>query len=171
MRCPNCGNEMPARRRDYRYMDVGLRNVTLKNLTVYECKRCREILPEISNVKDLHQQIAEIIINKPSALSGKEFRFVRKWLQMSAVKLAQMLGVTTVTLSRWENGKEKVGSQSDRLLRCLYLAKTSPRKGYVFKTFQDVAQGIVTRAVKTNPISIPALKTRQKAPLEASHHQ
>ena len=169
MKCPSCGTEMKATKRDYQYRDAGLHNVILKDLTVYECKNCREVLPEIPNIKRLHQNIAEFLIKKPSTLSGNEFRFLRKLMQMTSKELAQMLGVTTVTLSRWENNKEKVGSQSDRLLRCFYLAKVSPRKGYVFEEFQDIVQAIVTRKVKASRIFIPSLRIRKKASIKETH--
>jgi len=169
MRCPSCGTEMKATKRNYQYRDAGLPNVILKDLTVYECKNCKETLPEITNIKRTHERIAEFLVKKPSTLAGNEFRFLRKWMQMSAKDLAQILGVTTVTLSRWENNKEKVGSQSDRLLRCFYLAKVSPRKGYVFETFQGIVRAIVTRKVTANRIFIPPPRTRWKAPLQVIH--
>ena len=53
-----------------------------------------------------------------------EARPKRKAMGASAKELAKLLGVTTVTISRWENNKEKIGAQSDRLLRCLYLTRS-----------------------------------------------
>jgi transcriptional regulator with XRE-family HTH domain len=40
---------------------------------------------------------------------------------LSAVKLAEILGVSKVTVSRWETGQERIGSSADRAIRLLYL--------------------------------------------------
>ena len=39
----------------------------------HECKHCGEVLPEIRNIKQVHQWIEE-----RGALTGAEFRFLRK---------------------------------------------------------------------------------------------
>ncbi|MGH7826704.1 MAG: type II TA system antitoxin MqsA family protein, partial [Candidatus Binatia bacterium] len=116
---------MRSKVRDYEYVESGLNNVLLKNITVHECAKCGELLPEIANVKQVHKWIAEYLVKKQSPLTGAEFRFLRKQMGMGAAELAGFLGVTPVTMSRWENGKETVGPQSDRLLRAFFV--TGPR--------------------------------------------
>jgi len=61
MKCPSCGKEMRATKRDYRYEEAGLKNVVLRDTTVYECG-CGEVLPELPQVNRLHQRIAEDLI-------------------------------------------------------------------------------------------------------------
>lgn len=154
MKCPNCSKEMRATKKDYQYEEAGLKNVVLKDTTVYECK-CGETLPEIPYIKRLHRQIADTLINKLGPLTGEEFRFLRKSMGMSARDLAQLLGVTTVSLSRWENDKEKVGPQSDRLLRCLYLTRSEGLGAHkVAKKLEGIMAGIVDRKPKPQPILI-----------------
>jgi transcriptional regulator with XRE-family HTH domain len=41
-------------------------------------------------------------------------------MRIKAKDLAQILGVTKVTVSRWENGKEQLSPACDRLIRFLY---------------------------------------------------
>ncbi|OGP20042.1 MAG: hypothetical protein A2038_10535 [Deltaproteobacteria bacterium GWA2_57_13] len=147
MKCPSCGKDMRATRKDYRYEESGLENVMLKDITVHECK-CGETLPEIPSVKRLHGQIADDLINKQGPLTGEEFRFLRKGMRTSAKELAQLLGVTTVTLSRWENNKEKVGPQSDRLLRYIYLTRS---KGLVASQVAKRLEGIMVGIVDRKP--------------------
>ena len=154
MKCPSCGKEMRATKRDYRYEEAGLKNVVLRDTTVYECG-CGEVLPELPQVNHLHQRIAEDLIGKQSPLTGEEFRFLRKAMGVSAKDLARLLGVTTVTISRWENNKEKVGAQSDRLLRCLSLTKSKGLPASkVAKILEEIMCGIVGRKPKTEPIFI-----------------
>src|SRR3989337_2447610 len=64
MKCPNCGKEMRSKMRDYEYIESGLKNVVLKNIRVHDCKACGELLPEISNVKQINAWIAEYRLNK-----------------------------------------------------------------------------------------------------------
>lgn len=122
MKCPSCAREMKSKIRDYEYRESGLNNVVLKSVTIHECPNCGEVLPEIPNVKQVHRWIAEYLVRKQSPLTGEEFRFLRKHMGMSANDLARVLGVTSVTISRWENNKENVGPQSDRLLRVVLCA-------------------------------------------------
>ena len=78
MKCPNCGREMKSKIRDYEYVESGLKDVVLRNIKVYECPSCGELLPEVANVKQIHKWIAEYLLRKQSPLTGEEFRFLRK---------------------------------------------------------------------------------------------
>lgn len=159
MKCPTCAKEMKSRIRDYEYVESGLKNVILKNIRVYECKACGEILPEIQNAKQVHEWIAEYLVKKLSPLTGQEFRFLRKQLGMSATELAEFLGVTPVTVSRWENGKESVGPQSDRLLRAFFVTRPAglsiARALSVFETLRAIFPNIAHRKPKPERIEIP----------------
>ena len=162
MKCPSCGKAMRATKRDHRYEEAGLKNVVLRDTTVYECG-CGEVLPELPQVNRLHQRIAEDLIGKQSPLTGEEFRFLRKAMGVSAKELARLLGVTTVTISRWENNKEKVGAQSDRLLRCLYLTRSKGLPASkVAKILEEIMCGIVGRKPKTEPIFISSSAARER---------
>ncbi len=162
MKCPSCGREMQVTKKDYRYEEAGLKKVVLKDTTVHECD-CGEMLPELPQVNRLHQRIAEDLIGKQSPLTGEEFRFLRKSMGMSAKELAKLLGVTTVTISRWENNKEKVGAQSDRLLRCLYLTRSKGlAASKVAKILEEIMCGIVGRKPRAEPIFISSSAARER---------
>lgn len=162
MKCPSCGKEMRAAQRDYHYEEAGLKNVVLRDTTVYKCG-CGEMLPELPQIGRLHQRIAEDLIGKQSPLTGEEFRFLRKAMGTSAKELARLLGVTAVTVSRWENNKEKVGAQSDRLLRCLYLTRSKGlAASKVGKMLEEVMCGIVGRKPKAEPILISSPPARER---------
>lgn len=168
MKCPNCGKEMRSKVRDYEYVESGLENVVLKNITVHECGRCGEVLPEIVKAKQVHKWIAEYLVRKQSPLTGAEFRFLRQQMGMRAAELAAFLGVTPVTVSRWENGKETVGPQSDRLLRAFFV--TGPmrfqvaRAVEVFELLRTILPKIAHRKPKPERIVIsPQKETRGKS--------
>jgi transcriptional regulator with XRE-family HTH domain len=57
---------------------------------------------------------------QPYPLSGADIRYLRKQLGLSARQWAVLLRIDSATLSRWENGEEPIGSQSDALIRLLY---------------------------------------------------
>ena len=64
--------------------------------------------------------MAEAFALKPSMLDGSELRFIRKELKLSAKEFAHLLGVDHSTVSRWENGKKRLGRPNDRLVRLFY---------------------------------------------------
>lgn len=120
MLCGTCKKPMKKRKKNYQYKESGLDNVILKGTTVYQCPHCSEVVPEITNIKELHRTIARVLTSKKSFLSGKEIVFLRKEMRLKAKDLSQILGVHKVTVSRWENDKEPIGASADRLLRLLY---------------------------------------------------
>lgn len=50
-------------------------------------------------------------------LAGAEVTFLRGVLMRNGRELAALMGCDPVALSRWENGKSPIGTQSDKLLR------------------------------------------------------
>ncbi len=121
MRCPACGatTRRTQRPQRYRYRESGLNNVLIW-VRIRHCAKCGETLPEIPNVKALHAVIADALFQKSTSLTGPEIRFVRKEMGLKAKELAAYLGVTQVTVSRWETGTHPIGDSTDRLIRCLY---------------------------------------------------
>lgn len=115
-RCYDCNGTMEGRRENYRYTECGLESVTLLDILVFHCK-CGAIVPEISAVEMLHEAIAIDLLRKDTFLSGEEIRFLRKTAGYSATKLAAIMGVTKEAVSRWENDKQPIGKESDRLVR------------------------------------------------------
>lgn len=148
MKCPECGQTMIKGMRDYRYIESGLSNVILKNIPVYKCP-CGNEMPEIRAIERIHQKIAEDLFRKPALLTGEEIRFLRKEMGLKAVELANILGVSKVTVSRWENQTKPIGVVSDRLIRLLYLSFLE-KKGKLSK--EDILN--VIRSIKDRPKKI-----------------
>jgi putative zinc finger/helix-turn-helix YgiT family protein len=104
----------------YHFIESGLDNVFLVGITVGTCIQCAEQIPEIPNISQLHDKIAETLVTKPAPLLGTEIRFLRKNLALLARDFAKYLDTTPVSISRWENG-ETVGKENDKLIRYFYL--------------------------------------------------
>jgi putative zinc finger/helix-turn-helix YgiT family protein len=123
MKCPTCHATIGRREviPRYRYRESGLDDVYLLNLVTYRCA-CGERLLQLPHVVQLHDAIASELLTKPALLSGPEFRFLRKWVGLTAPQLAALLGVKTrITISRWENAKVPVTAAADHAMRLLVM--------------------------------------------------
>jgi putative zinc finger/helix-turn-helix YgiT family protein len=124
--CYDCGKTMIGKRQNYSYQEVGLKSVVLLNIVVYNCK-CGAIVPEIPYAGILHNCIAMSVLEKKALLSAEEIRFIRKAAGFSATELARVLGMEKGTVSRWENSKQGIGKDADRLLRAVCFSRTMER--------------------------------------------
>lgn len=116
--CYECRGTASGRRENYNYSECGLNNVVLKGVVVYRCARCGSAHVEIPNMDGLHRTIALLILEKSTALSSAEIRFLRTLAGFTATQFAKALGVTKTALSRWENN-QRIGTQSDRSIRII----------------------------------------------------
>jgi len=107
MKCPECGNQMRKEVGVYHYTQCGLDDIFLGDIPIFECSNCKTKVPEISHIKDLHRSMAYSIVTKSSRLNPKEIRFLRKHVRMKSKDFAKFLGVSPVTYSGWETGKQK----------------------------------------------------------------
>jgi putative zinc finger/helix-turn-helix YgiT family protein len=140
--CPGCGGELQSGRENYKYTACGLPNITLMNVEVSRCRNCGEEIASIPHVEALHREIAIAIIKKHARLTPAEIRYLRKYLGMSGVSFAELMGVDATTVSRWESEKlaQPMGPQAERLLRLL-VARIRPVGEYPAETLARVAQG------------------------------
>lgn len=122
MKCLECGANTKARRsHDYQYTESGLTNVVLSGITVHMCEKCQTAYPELPAVQSLHAAIAKHFLFRREGLCGEEVRFLRKEMGIKAKDFAEMLGVTKVAVSRWENSQQPLAAITDRLIRCVFL--------------------------------------------------
>lgn len=128
MLCYDCKAKMRKIKINYRYRESGLNNLILKGVPAYKCPKCKQVNPIIRNIKGLHQDIAQRLINKKSILSGQELVFLRKEIGLRAKDLAEKLGVHKVTISRWENEKEQISPPYDSLVKFIYVTQRIKEK-------------------------------------------
>ena len=76
----------------------------------------------IPHLDELMRVLAFAVISQPYRLQGEDVRFLRKYLKMTQTELAELMDVDKTTLSKWENNDDRIGDQSDRLVRAVALA-------------------------------------------------
>lgn len=119
MKCLNCNSEMIYSEGEHHYTECGLDNVYLEGVGVCNCS-CGEQFVSIPAMPELHSLIGEFILKKKSLLNGKEVRFLRKNIGLTATKLSKIIGVDNATISRWENNSQAIDKSHDRLIRLVY---------------------------------------------------
>lgn len=123
MKCVKCGKTIRGRvAPSYHYKECGLNNVYLKNSVVLYTCSCGEELIQIPTIERLHDAIAYDVLQKRTLLIADEFRFLRKWVGLTAESLAATLGFKKrQTISRYENGREPINAASDHAMRLLVM--------------------------------------------------
>lgn len=141
MKCVMCGGQkMTSRRETRKYTACDLPNVVLKDVEVRHCPDCGEEQLAIPRVLELHRGLALQVVRKPGRLTGKEVRFLRKFLGWSGADFARHVGAQPETVSRWENEHERIGATYDRLLR-LSAVHFSPIDDYPLEDLERADAG------------------------------
>ena len=135
MRCA-CGEKATVICGDYVFVESGLTNVTLRGVEQLKCGKCGSSTPVLSEINKLMQVIAEALIQKPSQLTGKEIRFLRKYTDFTGEQFGKKLGLTKEHVSRIENEKHPVGAQTDRLIRYLAVSASSNLANQIVPLFE-----------------------------------
>ena len=102
----------------YHYTECGLNNVWLVNgFKDHETPYGKGVA--IQDADGLHRVIALGLVHHKPRLSGGEFRFLRKELDLSQAGLARVLGNDEQSVARWEKSG-RVPKMAERFLRALY---------------------------------------------------
>jgi len=142
MRCLNCGRIMQEFKGDYRYKESGLRNIVLKNITMVTCE-CGEEGPMLPAIKKIHRDIVLELVKKKALLTCPEIRFLRLEMELKATDFAKMLGVTKVTVSRWQTGEKPIGQTNDKLIRVLSIEKLKAKSNDHKLNKLDLLAGLI----------------------------
>ncbi|MEW6736258.1 MAG: type II TA system antitoxin MqsA family protein [Acidobacteriota bacterium] len=129
LKCDICNGTTSTRVGRYHYTESGLDNLYLDNVTIYKCKKCAAETAAIPRLNQLHRTIGVAIALKPGALVGNEIKFLHKYLGIKAKDFAAHLRVDISTFSRWENGEQQIGPQSDLLIRLLFFRLLEEKEG------------------------------------------
>lgn len=140
MKCPECGAEMKIVHEDHPYEEAGLPHVVLQGVEIRVCPNGDERELVIPRMAQLHRTIVDVLAKKHTRLVGAEIRFLRKHLGFSGKDFAEVIGVDPATISRWENDKEWMGAQTERLLRLMAI-RDQPVDSYPNERLAGVAQG------------------------------
>jgi len=133
----------------YHYTECGLDNVLIEGMTMIEDHAGEETI-SIPAIGLLHQVIAEGIVTLPSKMSGRELRFIRTEMGMTQAKLAEVLKVTLLTISRWEREESPIHDAAEMLIRLMAVE----RLRLDVKLDVDMVSSKVTSAPRKEPIRI-----------------
>jgi transcriptional regulator with XRE-family HTH domain len=114
-----CGERSKVVRGNYLFLESGLDNVVLRRVKLLKCEQCGSVTPMLSKINQLMRLIACALVLKHSELTGKEVRFLRKYAGLTGEQFGRKLGLTKEHISRMENDKHPVGTQTERLVRYL----------------------------------------------------
>jgi len=130
-KCYKCRKaDMVSETGTFEYKQVNLPyQIVLVGVLVQQCPSCGEQAVTIPDPEGLHRVLCLCITEADRALFPEEVRFLRKFFDWSAEQLAAVMGVNKKTLSRWENGKQKMGPVAERLLRLMVRQRLSPDTG------------------------------------------
>jgi putative zinc finger/helix-turn-helix YgiT family protein len=119
--CGACEGPADVVRGSYPYKESGLKNVTLSGIELIRCRKCGHVDPVIPRLNELHRALALAVASQPFRLQGEDVRYLRKYLGMTQETFAELLHIHKSNLSKWENNEDKIGEQSDRLIRIVVL--------------------------------------------------
>ena len=102
----------------YHYTDSGLQNVWLAN--GFKARKVDgETAIAIVDLDGLHKAIGRSLARK-GHLTGAEFRFLRKELDLSQTRAASLVGKSEEAVSKWER-LGRVPESATRLIQAVYL--------------------------------------------------
>src|SRR5258708_22045040 len=109
----------------YQYSASGLNNVFLLNGVTIENTTYGPMV-NIENLNGLHHAIGLYIIEKSEPMTGPEFRFLRKQMELTQEELAAMMKTTDQTIANYEKGKTADLGPADPFMRLTYLLHIVP---------------------------------------------
>jgi transcriptional regulator with XRE-family HTH domain len=84
--------------------------------------------------------LAFAVVSQPYRLQGEDVRFLRKYLNMTQAQLSELLDIHKTNLSKWENNEDKIGEQSDRLIRAIAVALGEGLEGKMEQVIRSFPQ-------------------------------
>jgi transcriptional regulator with XRE-family HTH domain len=134
-RCVECGEPQRQVRGSSDYPESGLDNVQLLNVPLWVCANGHEEL-EVPAVEELHSLLAHLVVRQPAPLSGKDIRFLRRRLGLTARDFSAQMGWTPEWQSQLENGHVTAPRTSDLLMKLACSVLLAKRTG---KSADDMA--------------------------------
>jgi putative transcriptional regulator len=112
-------------REPYRYKACGLDDVYLLNgYELVETSYGKGV--QIENIEALHKTIAMHLVMMQKPIKPKEFRFLRKQLNLTQKELGDLMKITDQTVARYEKGECDIPAPTDFLLRMFYVIELMP---------------------------------------------
>lgn len=180
MICPYCGKKTESSIiKRYHYKESGLDNVYLKKSAMLHRCVCGQKFIEIPQIERLNDAIAYQLLNKKTIWRGQEFRFLRKWVSLTAEELGRLLGhVKRGTVSRWENDRIPItpATHHQMLLLVLRLKEEAiNERMYLEIATKEILEKVAEKAkapasITITPDTIKSLPFPALTSLKASTH-
>lgn len=134
----------------YHYRACGLDDVYLLNgYELVETSYGKGV--QIENVEALHRAIAMHLVMMQKPLKAKEFRFLRKQLDLTQKELGDLMKVDAQTVARYEKAESEIPGPTDFLLRMLCAIELMPsdKREEFLEEFRNI---LAAEAHNHNPI-------------------
>lgn len=104
----------------------------------------------------LQRVVLEALVHKPTLLSGKEIRYIRKYMYLSMVEFGKVFGVSHAAVSKWENSRNGISPALDLCIR-LHIMDRFKVKDMEFRQLYrdlDLSKLAKNRKVKLMPLVV-----------------
>ncbi|MBS0620665.1 MAG: hypothetical protein JSS61_04315 [Verrucomicrobia bacterium] len=98
------------------------------------------------------------LIHKPHPLTGKEMRFMRKFLELSTTQLGEYLGVSHATVVKWEQEHTKVSPIQETYIRMFLFDRLKDRE--LIDLFKEINPKMLAEA-KNEKMPLLSVDTKQ----------
>ena len=120
--CPSCGASGLRSFREKEDFKVGT-TIYRTRVSALRCGACGVVYVDGPSMMAAEQSVARAVA-RSGRVSGETFAFMRTAFGWRSNEVADLLGVTPVTVSRWENGKREMDPLAWVLLAELVLEET-----------------------------------------------
>jgi DNA-binding transcriptional regulator YiaG len=106
------------------------------------------------NMGELERAVFKKLITKPSPLTGKELRFLRKSLQMEENQFSEAVGISRNEILQWEDEQIKVDPHKEiyvRIYFCNALIELSKQRN-IEKIFNEVTPQRLMNPIEGSPM-------------------
>lgn len=101
------------------------------------------------NLAALQRFVFQGLIHKPHPLTGKELRFMRKFLEMSTTEFGEKLGVSHAAVVKWEKEQAQISPAQEPYLR-LFLCECF-RDNELLRIYREIRPELLAKAAHGKP--------------------
>jgi DNA-binding transcriptional regulator YiaG len=88
------------------------------------------------NMNKLMRIVLDALIRKPTALTGEELRYIRKYLEMTMAEFGTVFGISHVAVLKWEGKQNRISPALELCIR-LYILNYLRAKDREFRLFYN----------------------------------
>ena len=129
----------------------GLKRVCLRHVSALVCDRCESLMLPGSVLEYVQETLATWIAQHVEDLNPASFRFLRKHFAMTQSDVADRLGVTRLTVNRWESGVIPIGRAESIAMRTFVLLPRLRRAASVSLRRARIAEKAGSPQIEATP--------------------